>query len=83
MSLAELFGHLLTHELRLEQQATSHDFGIPTSNVAACSFSNLRGSTHNSPSHFSRGVTQFGGVLVDGGVVIVVASLLLLIFLPT
>jgi hypothetical protein len=34
MQLDELFGHLLTHELRLEQQATVPDLGTPMANLA-------------------------------------------------
>ena len=34
MQLDELFGHLLTHELRLEQQAAVPDLGTPMANLA-------------------------------------------------
>jgi hypothetical protein len=38
MQIDELFGHLLTHELRLEQQATIPDLRIPMANLAAKTF---------------------------------------------
>uniref|UniRef100_A0A2N9HK34 Integrase catalytic domain-containing protein n=1 Tax=Fagus sylvatica TaxID=28930 RepID=A0A2N9HK34_FAGSY len=50
MPIDELFGHLLTHELRLEQQATVPDLGIPMANLAAKTFNS---STQGRPHQYS------------------------------
>jgi uncharacterized membrane protein YgcG len=60
MPIDELFGHLLTHELRLEQQATVPDLSIPMANLAAKTFNSTpQGRPHqyssNRGSNGSRG----------------------------
>uniref|UniRef100_A0A2N9GEP2 Reverse transcriptase Ty1/copia-type domain-containing protein n=1 Tax=Fagus sylvatica TaxID=28930 RepID=A0A2N9GEP2_FAGSY len=60
MPIDELFGHLLTHELRLEQQATVPDLSIPMANLAAKTFNSTpQGHPHqyssNRGSNGSRG----------------------------
>jgi hypothetical protein len=60
MPIDELFSHLLTHELRLEQQATVPDLGIPMANLAAKTFNSTpQGRQHqyssNPGSNGSRG----------------------------
>uniref|UniRef100_A0A2N9GNC7 Retrotransposon Copia-like N-terminal domain-containing protein n=1 Tax=Fagus sylvatica TaxID=28930 RepID=A0A2N9GNC7_FAGSY len=52
MPIDELFGHLLTHELRLEQQATVPDLGIPMANLAAKTFNS---TPQGRPHHRSNG----------------------------
>ena len=68
-TLDDLYGYLLTHELRLEQQATIPDLGFPTANLATKpsslnqphrSFTNFHGRGNNGgrgrgKGHFSRG----------------------------
>ncbi|KAA8519206.1 hypothetical protein F0562_013462 [Nyssa sinensis] len=55
ISLDDLYGCLLTHENRLDQQNTSHDFTLPSANIAT-SYSG-RGP-RGSPSH--RGAPHYG-----------------------
>jgi hypothetical protein len=49
-SLDDLYGHLLTYELRLEQQTPVHDIGLPVANLAAKS-----SSSPQPPRQFSNG----------------------------
>uniref|UniRef100_A0A2N9I4N5 Uncharacterized protein n=1 Tax=Fagus sylvatica TaxID=28930 RepID=A0A2N9I4N5_FAGSY len=56
-SIDELYGHLLSHELRLEQHAVTPDLGIPTANFAAKPPGNSsRGHQH--PASSNRGFHQ-------------------------
>uniref|UniRef100_A0A2N9FSQ2 Uncharacterized protein n=1 Tax=Fagus sylvatica TaxID=28930 RepID=A0A2N9FSQ2_FAGSY len=51
-SIDELYGHLLSHELRLEQHAVTPDLGIPAAHFAAKPpGSSTRGPQHHAPSH--------------------------------
>uniref|UniRef100_A0A2N9EY95 Reverse transcriptase Ty1/copia-type domain-containing protein n=1 Tax=Fagus sylvatica TaxID=28930 RepID=A0A2N9EY95_FAGSY len=56
--LDDLYGHLLTHELQWEQQATVPDLGLPTANLAT------KPSSPNQPHH---PFTNFHGCGNNGG----------------
>ena len=56
--LDDLYGHLLTHELQLEQQATVPDLGLPTANLA---------TTPSSPNQPHHPFTNFHGCGNNGG----------------
>jgi hypothetical protein len=59
-SLDELYGHLLTHELRLEQQTSVPGIGLPVANLAAKSPSSTQPPRQFSTSNGGRG-SHFNG----------------------
>lgn len=60
MSLDDLYGYLLIHELRIEQQAASMDINLPTAYMATRSFFN-QGRDSRNTRNISQGSTNYGG----------------------